>query len=236
MDRQPYTICVLCYGDFFELHKRCIHSILFHTQPEGYELRIGLNNVGKETYDYVMGPVQKVLGEQFVVFNSEKNIKKYPMMRKMFHSEDAPIKSPWVIWFDDDSYVESTEWIQDLEKKILREPGAMFGKKYFIHLDGNQPKWMEEARWYRGRPIQMDTKKGRLKVDFITGGWWAMPRHWIANLDWPDPRILHNGGDVALGEALRQNNGMLINHYSGIQIDKADRRGYSEKPAGYHEA
>jgi hypothetical protein len=47
--------------------------------------------------------------------------------------------------------------------------------------------------------------------------------------DWPDPRIKHNGGDVMLGEALRQM-GYVIQQVKidGVAISDHKRRGYSE--------
>jgi hypothetical protein len=237
MAGRPYTICVLCYGEFPDLHRRCIGSILAYTPMETYELRVGLNDVCQQTIDYLMGEVQDRLGDQLLIFNSENNIRKYPLMRQMFHREAEPIQSPWVIWFDDDSYVESGKWMKDLDAEIGKNPEtAMFGAQYYIHLRGHQEDWIKAAKWYQGEQLQIDEKKGLPKVDFITGGWWALQTKWIQMLDWPDPRINHNGGDVALGEALRQNNGKCRNFKSGIQINQAKRRGFREEPAGYHGA
>ena len=56
---------------------------------------------------------------------------------------------------------------------------------------------------------------------------------WILKyLDWPDPRIDHNGGDVMLGVALYQNGFGLHTHYDGVVVNDAPRRGTSQKPAG----
>jgi hypothetical protein len=233
MAGRPFTICALCYGDFPDLHRRCIGSILAYTPRDAYELRVGLNDVCQKTIDYIMGEVQDKLGEQLLVFNSTNNIRKYPLMRKMFHTETDPITSPWTIWFDDDSYADSPKWIGNLNEVIDKHPDvSMFGSHYYIHLRGQQAEWMKAAPWHRNVPFQED--KDKVKVDFLTGGWWVLKTHVIQELQWPDARINHNGGDVVLGEALRQNGIKFMNYKESIQINQAERRGFREQPAGFH--
>ncbi len=231
----PVTICVLCYGPYVDLHKRCLDSIMNGTPLEHYKLRLGLNEVCQETKDYIYGQVQNALQDRLTVFDSPENIMKYPMMRRMFFDQDRPIDTRWVVWFDDDSYVTAPDWLQRLSHAMAdyEQTHVMFGKRYFWHLRGNQEQWIKQAEWYTGLPIKIDRQHGnRLKVDFATGGWWAIPFEWLRKMNWPDPRIYHNGGDVMMGEALRQQGGDVKNYEYGVAISKAKRRGYREQAAG----
>ena len=86
---------------------------------------------------------------------------------------------------------------------------------------------MKEASWYGGKPFQR--RSGRERIVFVTGGFWAISKEATDRLDWPDPRIKHNGGDVMLGEALHQQDIQIKQVIiPGVHISDADRRGYSE--------
>jgi hypothetical protein len=54
----------------------------------------------------------------------------------------------------------------------------------------------------------------------------------MKQLDWPDPRLNHNGGDTLLGEAIRQQQLPRHAFHYGVKINKYKRRGFREKPAG----
>ena len=73
------------------------------------------------------------------------------------------------------------------------------------------------------------TKPG---VSFMTGGYVWLRTDIMRQLDWPDERLNHNGGDTLLGEAIRQQ-GLPRHHFDyGVAVNKAKRRGLSERPAG----
>lgn len=238
----PITICTLLYGDYFDYHKRCLDSIINNTDLNSIELRIGCNEVCKDTLKYIDQVVCKKVTNVYL-YIEPKNKFKYPLMRRIFNDNSRPLQE-WVIWFDDDSFVTAKDWLERLAEDIkINYPKGfrMWGKLFFMHLRPGQLEWIQQAKWYRGKPLSVDHRKKLLKVDFITGSFWAIHRDIIKQLDWPDTRIRHNGGDVMLGEALRQNNWKLKDWLYGVIINcdirqrrnnSAKRRGYSEKPAG----
>ena len=177
------------------------------------------------------------------VYDSHENIKKYPMMRKMFHDPEEPFDTKWVIWFDDDSHVTSPDWLTRLSHCMRENCGRgynMFGKRYFYHINDSQVKWVQGAPWYHKVPLEIhegvDPRRKkpfkRIRVHFATGGFWTVESAWLQKWDWPDVRICHNGGDVMMGEAIHQTGGNVKNWEYGVKISDAKRRGYSEKPAG----
>jgi len=232
----PVTICTLLYGDYPELHARNLYSIVNNTPQGSYKLRVGLNQVCSAT----VGLLSRLRDQyEIEVFESPENIKKYPMMRRMFRD----LNTAWTVWLDDDSHFTESDWLKRLAVTI-QENGphgiTMYGKQYFIHLMTTQLEWIKQAKWFQNRPIRIrkffDHKAKRetqkVKTDFITGGFWAVKTEWIKQWDWPDPRINHNGGDVMMGEAIYQTGGQIKNWHYGVAISDAKRRGYAEKPAG----
>jgi len=233
--KPPVTVCILCYGPYVDLHKRCINSVIENTEADKFKLRLGLNEVCAESRTWVNGSLKSSLGDRLTVFDSQENIMKYPMMRNMLYDEKNPVDTTWMVWLDDDSYIVENDWLEKLSQAIRNSNGVhcMFGKKYFWHLRGQQEQWVRQAPWYTGKPVKVDKKHGnRLKVDFVTGGWWAIPVEWMRKMDWPDARIYHNGGDVMMGEAVHQQNGEIKNYEYGVAISKAKRRGFREQAAG----
>jgi ADP-heptose:LPS heptosyltransferase len=232
----PVTICTLLYGDYPELHARNLHSIINNTPPGDYRLRVGLNQVCPATLKLLS---QLSSGRDIQIFESPENIKKYPMMRRMFQG----LETRWTVWLDDDSHFTEPDWLKHLIIAIKEnEPQGyiMYGKQYFIHLMTSQLEWIRSAKWFGNLPIRIrtfhDHKLGRtqqkVKTDFITGGFWAVRTDWLQKWDWPDPRICHNGGDVMMGEAIYQTGHQIKNWHYGVAISDAKRRGYAEKPAG----
>ena len=75
---------------------------------------------------------------------------------------------------------------------------------------------------------------------FATGSWWMTRTHLLKDYNWPDPDLVHNGGDVLLGELMYQNRLILRNYSHGLWINadesgrpsKASRRGFSQRSLG----
>lgn len=230
----PITVCLLCYGPYFGLHKRVLESLYANTPPELFRLRVGCNEVGADT----LALVERLSGVHGNIrtWISRENIHKYPMMRRMFHED--PISTRWTVWLDDDVHFYDPTWLYGLSRAVTDGAAAMYGAKYYWNLKHGQREWIEAAKWYKGVPLQVreiereGQKIRNQKIEFITGSFWAIETGWIYRLNWPDPRIRHNGGDVMLGEAVRQNGGALGSWHQGVKINDARRRGYSERPAG----
>lgn len=239
----PITVCTLIYGPYIDLHKRVLNSIVQHTDPKMLRLRVGMNEVCAETREWLETFKKKHQHIPMRFYDSPENIKKYPMMRRMFHDKEEPITTRWLLWLDDDSHLVENDWLTQLShamRENYHRGCNMYGKVYFYELSNSHTTWIKEAPWYSGKPFKTRTKKDkrtgkqvtRIKADFATGGFWAIETNWITENNWPDPRINHNGGDIMMGEAIHQTGGQVKNWDYGVKISDAKRRGYSEKVVG----
>ncbi len=238
-----FTICILFYGSYLKLAERCLESILKLPAAAYATIRVGFNACTSNIVDYV----EKRLVESAVPhlsFHSQTNIGKYPMMRRMFHDASQPITTTHVIWFDDDSYLKnpSEAWVTSLKEVAARPSVSMFGKVFSGIFGGNQHLWIEQQPWYKGKPIQQGwPSAGKYYTkSFVVGGWWCIKMDVLREIDWPPPNIIHRGGDMMLGEALRQNNYTVTTWYADVAVnadaagnnDKAKRRGWNPLPVG----
>lgn len=200
------TICVLCYGDYFELHQRCIDSILRTVPEERMDLRIAANCVGQASLNYL----KTIPANKLYVF--EENEFKYPIMRRMFYDPTAPIETEYTIWFDDNAYVQYNNWLNMLAMDIIKqEPSvAMYGLKLSYSLDsapGNIWYWLRERPWFQGRHLRsksgIDSATGNY-VHFCADWFFAIRTSAIYGAGIPDEALLQKGGDVVIGEQLHQ--------------------------------
>jgi hypothetical protein len=153
------------------------------------------------------------------------------MMRQMFHSK--PIETPYVMWFDDDSYIKDVSLLTQVEAQMA--DCDMLGSVYTIPYGNDQKEWCKTQPWYTGKPLSD-------KPRFATGGWWCIKTDVLKRFDWPTPELKHCGGDVALGILISQNDLKLKHFNKGVAINAnaqgkesaAERRGASktEKPIG----
>lgn len=236
-----FTLFILMYGDYPELHKKCLESVLATTHPGNVEIRIGCNQVCSETRTYLKHKHKE--GRVGRIYNWEENLRKYPAMRLMFHDADVPIDTKWVIWMDDDTVCNKrSDWLTLLAKEIISHSESghhLYGPPYFTHLGPSQITWMREGNWYRGKPWA--DKKGRSApngtcVHFASGSFWCVSTEAIKVCDIPDARLTNNMGDIVNGAALYQNGYKLraVSHNkSWVTWSGAPRRGVTEKPKGW---
>lgn len=239
----PITICVLTYGDYGKLVMRCLDSIYSMTDPSLFRLRMGMNEPSENAERMVNSFLADKTNVDLVIVKRPQ-VYKYPMMRQMFYDPSNPIQTDWICWFDDDIYVENPNWILNAGRKIdenfkktnniATHGHHMYGKKFYIHIRGNQEKWIQEAKWYGGRPLRVDNSKRppMKKIDFCAGAFWLLSREAAIACDWPDERVTHNGGDVMSGEAMYQKGYGIIQSYEGIKIARHPRRGFREALVG----
>jgi hypothetical protein len=234
------TVCILMYGNFHDMHKRCMNNILSTTRAPTIQIRVACNEVCMETIQYLSR--LKEQGRIYKVIVNQTNIKKYPAMRRMFHDPDDPITDKWVVWFDDDSMAErDPEWIDKLAHTIINaypKNCHVYGAPFIWTFDRQQIEWVKSRPWYRNRPFQMkngrETPNGN-RIKFATGGFWAMSMAVIKAGDIPDEQIGNNGGDYMVGEQVWQqgydlkawNQSKQFVHTSSIK-----RRGLNEKHTG----
>jgi hypothetical protein len=229
------TICVLLFGNYYDLHRRCLTSILGTVPPSRMDLRVATNQLCLESQNYLRNlPISNIYADT-------KVRRKYGAMRHMFHDEDNPINTKWVIWFDDDSYVRDPKWLGLLGGMICnaKQDVGMLGVKMMHPLAGrrgrNPRKWFQNASWWRGKDFQ--TRQGKEApngnmIHFIVGGFWALSTEAIRACDIPDTRLNHNGGDICIGEQLHQG-GYKLQMFNKdkhlIHTSAAPRRGYHER-------
>lgn len=237
------TVFVLTHGDFPDMHRRCLGALLATTSPDRVELRVHANDLGAASLAYVEG--LEADGRIASLYRAEKNLKKYPAMREMLHDPKAPIKTPWMVWLDDDTFADKDpNWLDKLAESVAKgtevDPRlGMVGAKLFSHLNAKQIQWVTQASWYRKRPLQDRHGRdapGSPVVHFCVGAFWAMKTECVKTCDVPDVRLSNNGGDVAIGEALHQN-GYTFKQLPGTKKELVNwsavpRRGASESMFG----
>jgi len=229
------TVYALFYGKFLALHKRLIDSLKKHLPPEKVRLVCWANTVRKETLDE-LEKLRAHFGETALVIDSKENVPKYEAMRTMYHDIAEP-KTEWILWLDDDTYITKPDWWKKTKMFLQSTPDACYvGQKWYVHHLGGQWDFIKESSWFKGlEPEMLGTKKKGVKkpgVWFMTGGYVWLKTALMKNLNWPDVRLSHNGGDTLLGEAVRQQ-GLPRHHYDyGVAVNRARRRGRSDSPAG----
>jgi hypothetical protein len=236
-----FEICVLLYGDHVDLAKRCLGSIC-RGVPAALpgRLRIGMNACCPATVEYVQSLVKFEWVQPGHVYESGKNIHKYPMMRRMLYDPTHPITTPRVMWFDDDSFIRLDPPVpfSDFQAQVceILGPGPgpdLLGSVYTIGITPEQIEWIRNQPWFAG------VKPSR-KMRFVTGGWWVARLETLSQFDYPWRDLDHRGGDVMLG-ALCEQQGLKIKHWNqGVAINadhrgqesKASRRGFDQQPIG----
>lgn len=238
-----FTICALFYGPdrFFDLHQRCLNSIISTVPQDRLDLRVGSNELNKKSLAMISGYVEQGIITKH--YYHRENVWKYPVMREMFHDPGCPIDSKWVLWFDDDSICDRTPaWINILAQAITqhhRQNNAhMFGAPFVWSLKPGQKEWFEGRPWYRGKAWRLHNGKpapNGNKIIFCTGGFWALTYEAIRHCDIPDAGIGHNGGDITIGEQLYQG-GYRMKAFNGkkqfIHTSSVPRRGVTTPMPG----
>ncbi len=229
-----FTICALFFGNYPDLAKRCLGSIVAAVaesqKATGRRVRLslGANTVCDETRRYLEAHVSAGWVAPRDLRISDVNIHKYPMMRQMFHDSEAPLTSEFVMWFDDDSWIDSPWYGNRLwldEVYAAATTADMIGAIYTRPVVGNQPQWLETQPWYRQKPIV----RGQ-RVRFITGGWWVLRTKIVHAHDWPIRELDHCGGDMMLGDLCRQQDYLMKQFDRGVRINADDAGRQSRSP------
>jgi ADP-heptose:LPS heptosyltransferase len=235
------TLCLLMYGKFFDMHKRCL-SALARVPSSRLDLRVYLNQACDETI--AMAEEMHKNKQISVLYRSESNKFKYPCMREMFHDKNNPITNKWVIWFDDDTMADvDNHWLDKLCQAVITnvksDPSVgMLGARYFFSMNQEHLSWIRTGSWFKG--VSFRDKAGNaapngFKIHFASGSCWAIKRECITECDIPDTRLRHNGGDVCIGEQLWQGGWHLKNWNNDKRIvlwSSVARRGYAESIFG----
>lgn len=231
MSEKLATIYALLYGDDYKLHMRLLRSLEKYVPAEQVSINLWCNAACNKTIDYIM-EADKFPDAEF----SRENVPKYKVMRKMFHEQFQPT-TPWIIWFDDDSYIDKADWWDKTKAKIASTPNICYmGQPWYVHHLQGQWEFIEQAEWFKGKlPELCPTRSPKIKkpgITFAQGAYWWLRTDVMKEIGWPDKRLSHNGGDTLLGEAVRQQGYPLTKFNYGVAVNKAKRRGRSERPAG----
>lgn len=230
------TVCVLCYGDHHDLHKKCITSILATIPGKRLDLRVATNAAVQPTIDMI----DEYVRQGFITkhYRHDNNDYKYPVMREMFWDKSHPITTKWVLWFDDDSICDvDPNWFNILATHI-----SQHHKGNEAHMIGASFTWTTNARqraifasrpWYKNRPWRTQDGKpspNGNRIIFAAGGFWAITLEAIRAADIPDlgTGLTHNGGDWQIGEQLYQA-GYGLKQFNGqkqfVRTSSVPRRG-----------
>lgn len=229
------TIYGLLYGNDYKLHKRFLDGLFVHTPAGEASIRLWCNTVCQQTKD-LLETHQRSTKLDAAAYFSDENVPKYKAMGVMFREMWIPT-TPWIVWFDDDSYIENGDWWSRTRTYLEKRTDVCYmGQPWYVHHLPGQWAFIQKATWFKGKPSELcPTKKKGVCIPGITfaqGAYWWLKTDLRNQIDWPDPRLSHNGGDTLLGEAVRQQGKSLTKYYHGVVINKAKRRGISERPAG----
>lgn len=228
------SLCGLFFGNFTHLAARLLDS--WSCQPPARRLltdvRLGLHAVTPATYQLISRWAQRHSRAwqcPVLLYLPQRNILKYPTMRRMFLDQpDAPLGEA-VMWFDDDSYLDGSYpdfWYAVHDRLATHD---VLGQSHWRKgYSAAARRWIAAQPWCL-RPVEPQVK-------FCTGGWWVLRRQVIRRFDWPPPELRHKGGDMLLGELCRQqglrvgffDRGVRINADAQGRHSKAERRGASQ--------
>lgn len=235
------TLCLLMYGDFKDMHKRCLNAL--SNAPKGkIDLRVYLNEACPETVALAEEMHKfKVIS---CLYKSKENKFKYPCMREMFYDKENPINNKWVIWFDDDTMADvDNDWLEKMCQVAIdgvkSDPRlGMVGPRYFFSMNDAHMAWIKKGSWYKNKNFRDkvgNSSPNGFKIHFASGSCWMVKLECIRECDIPDIRLSHNGGDVCIGEQMWQNNWNLKSWNADKRVilwSSVPRRGHSEKIFG----
>jgi len=234
------TICVCMYGDYPDMHKACIGSIIRTTRPEQRQIRVVTNTLGWESRVFLDN--LHANGDIHRLIHNDENLKKYPAMRQLFYDQEDPITDKWIIWFDDDTVCDRDQlWHSKMAAKIndvFRNGARMIGDLRFWTLNPTQAAWIRSRPWYTGRHFQLKNQKSAPngnKVFFPSGAFWAAHMDTLRAAGVPDEEIGHNGGDYMIAAQVWQqgwHTAMWNRNKRFVHSSCVERRGLNEIHTG----
>lgn len=210
-------ICVLFYGDsekYTARAQRVLNAPLRQLAAAGVEFRFGCNAVGPDTRDFLSEQRARYFSRSRLI-DSDENLFKYPMMRRMFY--ESPIAAPLLMWFDHDSLLSESldvmPWLARVRRQMTHSD--MVGSIYRARVTDAQDKWIRSQAWFTGKEINP-------YVSYAHGGWWVVRTNILHEFNWPAIDLAQNDGDVVFGELMRQQNLLLSHFRDGVMINVND--------------
>lgn len=234
------TLFALLHGDYPAMHRRFLDALLATTPAARIELRFLSNALAEPVAAELDTLVAS--GRARIHYRNRENIRKYPAMRRAFHDPECPIETSYVIWLDDDTYLDRDPlWLPKLARTIVQghaEGCRQVGPVWHFNLHPDQLAHMRKQPWYRDRPLvnfNGTTSPSARGVRFATGSFWALHTPTIRELDLPDVELGHQGGDYLTSLRLYQA-GYGVKTFSPkkdiVNYSAESRRGLSEKHWG----
>lgn len=237
-----FTLFVLGFGDDLGLIDRCLTSIIETCPPHRFDLRVALNQPSPRVEAFVAALGKLVTA----VYVDRGDRRKYPAMREMFWDARHPVATPYLCWFDDDSWCRKKDWMVLLTQAIVANHPhqcRLYGAKYIHDLaqvkrpGALREAWFHAASWWRGVPLYAANGKRQVpngsEIVFASGGFWALSTSAMREAGVPDERLVHNGGDILTGAQMTQA-GYKVFDFSP-RPDKAIIAWSDAKRRGYHE-
>ena len=215
-----FEILICAYGDYPELIQRCIGSI-FEYGSLNSKIHVGLNDGGKRTKQYLRNLLDE--NKIYTLIESNININKDPIMRILIDLVD----SPYLIWFDDDSYVNKKDWDIQLVKQISETQSDVLGFPHVVGYNENYLKFLKTRSWYSNKIRKSDPNI----CHFPVGGIWGAKCEYLRKYDYPDRNMIKKSDDMLLGDLLHQTSGSFqtINGWNEVfMVNKEYRRGNGE--------
>lgn len=228
-----FCVCALFYGDRPDLARRLLGSLPVASDFPDFvqEIRLGLNEVSNRTREAIADFVDRCPSVPIRAYEPERNVGKYPLLRRMLFDEEKPIVAPRLMWWDDDSWIArpSANWWS--LAYAASEGVVQVGQRWWMPMRGSQHLAVQSQPWYREKEV----KHGH-RMEFATGGWWIADPEFLRRWDYPFPELHHNGGDSMFGELCRQLDaprrwwweGLGINGRTSYRDREEPRRGISQ--------
>lgn len=227
-----FTVAALAYGDHPELISRCLDSF---ENLSGWEMvqeiRLGGNELSRRSREAIEARADLLCDKATtVLYTAEQHGRKYPMMRRMFFDARWPIRTPYVVWLDDDSYFTGRQpyIFHDLMDLMSRGHVAV-GVYSRTHLRDGQDRWIARQPW-AVKPVTPNQL-----VHFVPGGFWCAEFEFLRRHDYPFPEIRSQGGDYMLGMLAWQQDRSIADYRLGVAVnaDESGKNG-SSKRRGRH--
>lgn len=196
MNSDLVTVMVGCYGDYFDLHKRCIDSILMQDISSNIRILVAFNSVGDSTREYIS---EMSNTNNIEVFETDGNIHKLGILKLLF----SQVKTKYAWWFDDDSFFTKSDALSKHISiaELSEEDVVLFGQKYYykhdeMTFDSAKKKYLlknyDWISWFdsnesicRKDYTNFIDMSGGKKLWFITGGHWLVDMKFINLVQYP---------------------------------------------------
>jgi len=212
------AICVFANGNSVPVFERCFNSILKHTPPDQFELRLAFSQADKSLCLAVgaLSPngvwlqcdrlpdgferVRWTARQGFPVraWHTERHTSRENLARLMFH--DLPLESEYAICLDQSAAVEAGWW-EALAPLLERKVDYIGHLKWRDYLPGEKEQ-IERHSWYLGVP--QARRDGRPGVSYLGGEFMAVRAERLRQVNFPCSPGFAPGCDVLLGAIAHQ--------------------------------